>query len=1492
VRAIRSLRSAAIPTPHLEATPVATKHANGPRAVPRQFRLVWLAVVIVLLSGCSWFQRNEPPVIVIHADKLSGPAPLHVGFDASGSYDPDGDAIALWDWRFGDGQSDQGMEVTHTYELPGAYTARVTVVDAAGSSSEAMLQVNVFYYSTTGQTEKDTTTVATESGASVTIRHGILPPGVPVAVGDADLAENERLLEALPVCRAVVVEIPAASILSWPSTASGKQVQPHEIRQDGSMIIEIPLGAEGVPPYTVLQVTVSLSGGESSVRWVRPLGLADRGRVLFRGISTYVRTTTTKVVVNVSGALSKARQAAEVLGEEVVGAVLSVKAGLLSLADEFGKIDAWLQDNIGNKLAQQFRRFEGQTLIPSVSVLLDVVPHTDPASVRVGVNPDGSLPKPLPEAGQLAVILVHGFQFLGEGITFEDFEELVEDRWGALAAWVARDIERDPWPAKPPRLYGFVYDPFRRVSENGKDLATWLSYFSGRQVVIIAHSMGGLVARSAIEEHGASVLRLITLGTPHQGTPLAAEGFINYVIDTEESILELPRSLDPLPDEYVAVVKGLLALAETAGGRDCEWVPEGLAAFQGNQWLRNLNARIRDTKPDETTYSLYASDSISAADTGGLIGQVGSWLQNQLLGETVGNDGVVPYPSAIWPSTLGLPVAATRIERFSGLSHGSLRTAEAPLDAILEELRTSATVVVTLTLYVHDGSTGGPVLSGALVAGYDGVGTSFSQTTNTSGYVTITGQPGMWHFSVSKSGYETNSWDEDTSSEVTRHTYLTVTPTPTVTTPTVETRAATSVGPTSATVSGAVTSTGGASITERRFDWGTTSSCSDGWTNSVTVSGDTFSFQMTGLSPSTKYYFRAWAKNSAGWGQGTPLSFTTTAAVNLAPTVSRLSPSSSSVTTTRGVQTTFSVTAADADGDLAHVEWFVGGESQVVHAISGSSTTDSWSYTFGATGSYVVQAYVYDTDHQPANIATSWGVTVNDPTATVVVPTVETRAATSVGPTSATVSGAVTSTGGASITERRFDWGTTSSCSDGWTNSVTVSGDTFSFQMTGLSPSTKYYFRAWAKNSSGWGQGTVLTFTTSSPTATGAIQGWTVTPNPATAGQSSVGFSAVVKNTGTGTYTFPVGLSVWKVGSSIDTAVINEWKSVTLAAGAQQTVTFTSHTFSSSEAGSWYYQFGQWTSDRATLLDKKPSPAEILTVSSPPPTLTFTGLSPSTIPTSSSTYRATLQATGSNFLNVNRVSYSWSGPDNGSMIWNQGDANWNAAVTVGSDGSMTLRPVVLSNETSSQSKTWTWTVTLRDNTGATASRSFTVTYNPPSPAPVTLTLYVHDGSASGPVLLGVSVTGHDGASNSFSQTTNASGYVTITGQPGMWHFSASKSGYQTNTWDQSTTVNVTRHAYFIRATPALRVDGGLASQRARGGTFAFTGWGFTPYASATQHIIKPSGQEITGGVSADASGSIGWSFTSVATSDLGTYDIWVSDPVAGSSNHVTEVIVP
>lgn len=114
-------------------------------------------------------------------------------------------------------------------------------------------------------------------------------------------------------------------------------------------------------------------------------------------------------------------------------------------------------------------------------------------------------------------------------------------------------------------------------------------------------------------------------------------------------------------------------------------------------------------------------------------------------------------------------------------------------------------------------------------------------------------------------------------------------------------------------------------------------------------------------------------------------------------------------------------------------------------------------------------------------------------------------------------------------------------------------------------------------------------------------------------------------------------------------------------------------------------------------------------------------------------------------------------------------------------------------------KKYRWNMQAHNSVGwsAVSSTLYFQTYTPD----VTLTLYVHEGSASGPIIVGARVTGQDGAGNSFDKTTNSSGYVIITGTPGTWQFTASKSCYQTNSWSQSITATSTKHAYLIKPAP-------------------------------------------------------------------------------------------
>ena len=79
------------------------------------------------------------------------------------------------------------------------------------------------------------------------------------------------------------------------------------------------------------------------------------------------------------------------------------------------------------------------------------------------------------------------------------------------------------------------YNTSMPIDKNGELLSLYLqNKLNGAKVDIVAHSMGGLVARSALENYGKAdlVQNLITLGTPHKGSPMA---IIKYGLETFSS---------------------------------------------------------------------------------------------------------------------------------------------------------------------------------------------------------------------------------------------------------------------------------------------------------------------------------------------------------------------------------------------------------------------------------------------------------------------------------------------------------------------------------------------------------------------------------------------------------------------------------------------------------------------------------------------------------------------------------------------------------------------------------------------------------------------------------------------------------------------------------------------------------------------------------------------------------------------------------------------
>lgn len=117
------------------------------------------------------------------------------------------------------------------------------------------------------------------------------------------------------------------------------------------------------------------------------------------------------------------------------------------------------------------------------------------------------------------VLLIHG--------------SCMNDRqWSRLGHNHAAALEAD-LGYKPVYLH---YNSGKHISENGKELSDKLEHFFNRTaeeyvLTILAHSMGGLVARSACyygKERGHQWLsylkKLIFLGTPHHGAPMEQTG--------------------------------------------------------------------------------------------------------------------------------------------------------------------------------------------------------------------------------------------------------------------------------------------------------------------------------------------------------------------------------------------------------------------------------------------------------------------------------------------------------------------------------------------------------------------------------------------------------------------------------------------------------------------------------------------------------------------------------------------------------------------------------------------------------------------------------------------------------------------------------------------------------------------------------------------------------------------------------------------------------
>lgn len=313
----------------------------------------------------------------------------------------------------------------------------------------------------------------------------------------------------------------------------------------------------------------------------------------------------------------------------------------------------------------------------------------------------------------------------------------------------------------------------------------------------------------------------------------------------------------------------------------------------------------------------------------------------------------------------------------------------------------------------------------------------------------------------------------------------------TTTAPTVSTNTtATSVTADTAATGGNVTAAGTASVTARGIVWTTSTTDATITTNmGITTDGSgtgTFTSNLTGLTPDTLYYYRAYATSTAGTSYGTEYSFTTQSI----PTVATTNPATG--ITINSANAGGNVTAQGTSAVSARgVVWTTSSSTEPTITTNSGITTDgtgTGTFTSAMTGLSVSTTYYYRA-YATNTQGTAYGTKYSFTTLSIVAPTVTTttfNAQDDAGVNTANLKGGVTNDGGAAIVQRGFIWNTSdANLILGEATTVDDTDDTdaaFTTAISGLTANAQYYYRAFARNSTATGYGTINNFYTKAAT--------------------------------------------------------------------------------------------------------------------------------------------------------------------------------------------------------------------------------------------------------------------------------------------------------------------------------------------------------------------------------------------------------------------------
>ena len=308
----------------------------------------------------------------------------------------------------------------------------------------------------------------------------------------------------------------------------------------------------------------------------------------------------------------------------------------------------------------------------------------------------------------------------------------------------------------------------------------------------------------------------------------------------------------------------------------------------------------------------------------------------------------------------------------------------------------------------------------------------------------------------------------------------------------ISTQAVDGISTVSATGHGTVVSVGYPLAAQHGLVWSTTphptidlsTKSEEGAVSSVL----SFTNSITGLTPGTKHYIRAYATNSSGTVYGDELSFSTTVGLPAVPAAVTAAPGNA--------QAAVSFTVPTSDGGSAITGYTVKSSPGNLTAAGNTSPITMTGLTNGTSYSFTVTATNSagtSVTSAPSNAVTPFGA-----------PLATTIAANAITTSGGTLNGTINPNGAS--TAVRFEYGLTPNYG------ATVLADQSPFagsegvsvskMITGLSPNTSYHYRVVGVNAAGTVAGSDQIFTTALHTAQENVveNGFSIYPNPATDG--------------------------------------------------------------------------------------------------------------------------------------------------------------------------------------------------------------------------------------------------------------------------------------------------------------------------------------------------------------------------------------------------------